>query len=99
MEDETAGTAEVWFGPIRIDISVKQLLAGVLTTGKTSFPVFVVRDKEKEARLEITEDEISLTDAKTEKKLMFEYSLAEPRVELNPKDITKLYFRFREDST
>ncbi len=44
LEDETAAVEDVWFGPIKIDGWVKQILMGVLSAGHTSLPVFVVKE-------------------------------------------------------
>lgn len=36
-----------------MDITIKQVLAGVLSTGHTSLSAFLIKDKQKEARLEL----------------------------------------------
>jgi hypothetical protein len=59
------GTAVVWFGPIKIDISVKQILSNIVYSGHTLFPIFTIKDKEKEATMKINENEIIIIDSKT----------------------------------
>ena len=48
-------------------------------------------------RLALSETDITITETKSEKSFRFEYSLSEPRLEINPKDTTRLYFRFLND--
>lgn len=94
--DETVrGEAEVVVGPIGIDVMVKRVIDGALYAGSLLSQVVVCeRSRKNNVTVRLYSRTIEFIDDSSQEKLTKEYTISEPKLELNPKDPTRVYLRF-----
>ena len=87
--------AEVTIGPIAIDVMIKRLLDGALYSGSLLSQVVVCeKERRKDVTLRLHCRQMEFIDDHSQEKLTKDYTMSEPKIELNPKDPTRLYVRF-----
>lgn len=82
-------------GPIGIDVMVKRVIDGALYAGSLLSQVVVCeRSRKNNVTVRLYSRTIEFTDDSSQEKLTKEYTISEPKLELNPKDPTRVYLRF-----
>ena len=77
---------------------MKKLMEGALYQGSLlSQVVLCERDKKNNITVKLTSNEMIFVDDNSEEKLIKNYSMSEPKIEVNPKDATRVYLRFEQD--
>lgn len=99
--DETVrGEAEVVVGPIGIDVMVKRVIDGALYAGSLLSQVVVCeRSRKNNVTVRLYSRTIEFIDDSSQEKLTKDYTISEPKLELNPKDPTRVYLRFEHDQS
>jgi hypothetical protein len=98
VDESIRAEAEVVVGPIGIDVMVKRVIDGALYAGSLLSQVVVCeRNRKNNVTIRLYNRTIELTDDVSQEKLVKEYSISEPKLELNPKDPTRVYLRFEQD--
>lgn len=94
----TPGEAEVTIGPIAIDVMLKQNIERALYSGSLlSHVVVAERDERRHIEVRLNTRTLDFSDGLTRLKLTKDYTMSEPKLELNPKDPERVYLRFEQD--
>jgi hypothetical protein len=79
---------------------MKRLIEGALYSSTLLSQVVVCeKDKRTNVTMRLNPTDMEFVDDNSGDKLLKDYSISEPKIELNPKDPTRVYLRFEEDQT
>lgn len=79
---------------------VKRVIDGALYAGNLLSQVVVCeRERKNHVTIRLFSRTIEFVDDATQEKLVKEYTISEPKIELNPKDPTRVYLRFEQDQS
>lgn len=97
-DPDCPGKAIVTFGPVELDVSLKTAILSAQSLGRLELPVYFVgpEQEEKEGTLELTDSQIRLAHNFSEANYLFEYSIVEPQITPNSREISKATFVFNE---
>lgn len=97
-EEGYGGVATVEFGVIKLDPSTKNILEGILTVGGSNFPATSIQENSNKMNSDynilLTNDVIRIVRNFDQESLKFGYSLENPRVDINSRDLTQISFYF-----
>jgi hypothetical protein len=81
---------------VKIDLLTRKNVEAVLSAGFGNFTVFLggPKENERECVLKISDGTARITDVQSQSSYKFEYTIAEPRLDINPRDHTKLTIHF-----
>lgn len=98
VDESLKAQAEVKIGPIGIDVMMKRIIQGNLYSGSLESKVVVCKkDKKNNVQLRLNTRTMEFVDLMSHSKLVKQYSISQPKIELNPKDPTRVYLRFEMD--
>ena len=92
------GKAIVTLGPVELDVALKTAILSAQSLGRLELPVYFVgpEQEEKEGTLELSDSQIRLTHNFSEANYVFEYSIVEPQITPNSREVSKATFVFNE---
>jgi len=93
---EYSGKAILTLGPVELDVAIKTDILNCLSVGSLSHPIYLLGgdQKEKECQLKLLENQIKIVHNYSDLHYVFDYSILEPMITANSKEVTKISILF-----